>query len=273
MQALAAVVAGNADVYVGPPSTAMRVIVKGQKLKVFGVLMNQVPAEIVIQGKIARERHISAKMPLEERIKAIKGLTIGVNATGTAPDRVLRYALGKYGIDPDSDLTILPVGSGPAMLAAFEQKRIDGFIWGPPTPDIAAEKFGGEIVWRFSSGEFKPLRGFVYLSLISREDWLDANPERSTKVVKAIWRAMKLLHDHPKQAQAAVGTLFPNMDKSIFNAGFAALAPSIPTSPKVSPGDIVLAEQFEDETAHVKFNLDPASVFTNEFVEAAGKSN
>jgi NitT/TauT family transport system substrate-binding protein len=271
VQALAGVMSGDAHVYLGPPSTAMKAIIKGQDLKVYGALMDQIPTNIVIQGNVARKVNISSASPITDKIAALKGLTLGVNAAGSAPDQVLRYTLRTAGLDPDRDAKISPVGAGSALIAQFEQKRIDGFAFSSPASDIAVERFGGVMVINFAKGEYDPLRGFLYLGLISREDWLKENPDRSARVVNAFWRALKLIKEKPDEARAAVRTFFPKMNEDDFNAGFAANALAMPAMPEVKRRSVELNREFSKVVEGIDLDLDPAKVFTNDYVNAAAK--
>ena len=243
VQALAAVIAGDANVYLGPASTAMKAIVKGQDVKVFGSIMTQIPTNLVIQGDIAKERGITASSTIEQRMAALKGLTMGINAPGSAPDQVLRFALRTSGMDPERDATISPVGGGAALVASFEQRRIDGFAWSSPASDMAVDKFGGTMLVSFVKGEYPPLRGFLYLGMISRNDWLEQNPERAAAVIRAVWKAQRLIHEKPAEAREAQRTFFKSMDEYSFNAGFAANANAIPTTPRVERRSVELARR------------------------------
>jgi NitT/TauT family transport system substrate-binding protein len=271
VQALAAVVAGDADVYLGPPSTAMRAIDKGQNLKVFGAVANQIPSDIVVNAEVAKKHGITADMSLEQRIKAMKGMTIGVNAPGAAPDQVLRFVTTYFGLDPDKDLTIAAVGGGDALLAAFGQKRIDGFVWSTPTSDLAVSKLGGQMMLRFTTGHFKPLAGFLFLSLIARTDWLTESPERAQKTANAIQRALTLLREHPDQARASLRTFFPDMDRSLFDTSFDVNTAAIPASLNVKVQDIELAKDFEAKTSGTRFSVPSKEVFTNDYAKAASR--
>jgi ABC-type nitrate/sulfonate/bicarbonate transport system substrate-binding protein len=49
-----------------------------------------------------------------------KGKSVGVTRYGSATDFAMRYALDKYGLDPDKEVAILQLGNQPAQLAALE---------------------------------------------------------------------------------------------------------------------------------------------------------
>lgn len=272
VQALASVISRDAHVYLGPPSTAMKAILKGQEVRAFGNVMNQIPTNIVIQGDVARRHNLTAASPMADRIKALKGLTLGVNAAGSAPDQVLRYTLRASGIDPDKDVRISPVGAGAALIGSFEQKRIDGFAFSSPASDIAVEKFGGLMVVNYAKGEYEPLRGFLYLALIARADWLDENPDRSARTVKAFWKALRLIREKPEEARAAVRTFFPSMDEASFNRGFAANALALPDNPRIDPASVEMNREFSQTVENVKLDLALERVYTNRFVDLAAQT-
>jgi ABC-type nitrate/sulfonate/bicarbonate transport system substrate-binding protein/LysM repeat protein len=70
-----------------------------------------------------------------------KGKTVGVTRFGSSTDFAMRYALEKYGLDPNKDLTILQLGNVPALLAALEAGKIQGAMLSAPTT-LRAKKLG-----------------------------------------------------------------------------------------------------------------------------------
>lgn len=269
VQALAAVMSKDADVYLGPPSTAMKAINNGQNVTVFGNIMAQIPTNIVIQGDVAKAKGLTKDSPIDDKIKALKGLTIGVNAVGSAPDQVLQYTLRTAGLDPQKDVRISPVGSTTALIGSFEQKRIDGFAFSSPASDLAVEKFGGLMVVNYAQGEYEPLNGFLYLGLIARTEWLNENPERAAKTVRVFAKSLRLIKEKPDEARAAVRTFFKDMDEKAFNQGFAANAAAVPNEPSIPPRSVELNRDFLAMVEGIKFEKSLDTVYTNRFVEQA----
>ncbi len=270
-QALAAVISGNADVYLGIPTTAMKARLKGQDLKVFATLVSEVFSNIVIQGDVAARRGITPATPAKERLAALRGLSLGVNAIGAAPEQVLRYSMRSVGLDPDRDATIVPAGDGAALLGAFQQKRIDGLVFSSPVSDIAVEKFGGVILMNYGRGEDTALRGFTMLGLISKSDWLASHPRQATAMVRAIWRAETLIREHPEDAREAGRQYFKAMEHHTFDVGFAAVSMATPASPEVTRRGIELNRELLKVGENTDFTLPLDSIFTNAFTDAAMK--
>lgn len=269
VEALSGVISGASQIYLGPPSTAMKAIVKGQDLKTYGAVLSQVPTNIVVQGDVAKKKNITSASSMADKLNALRGLTMGINSPGSASDQLLRYTAKLAGIDPDREMKISPVGADAALIASFEQKRIDGFAWPSPASDLAIKKFGGVMVVNFAKGEYEPLRGFLYVSLISRTDWLTENPDRAVKVVRAFGKAQRLINEKPEEARAALRTFFPNMDEAAFNDGFEANAVAIPSSLRIDPRSVELTKTFAESVENIKLDVDIKNVYTNAYVDRA----
>jgi NitT/TauT family transport system substrate-binding protein len=54
----------------------------------------------------------------------LKGKTIAVSRSGSSSDFATRYALERYGLTPEKDLTILEIGSQPARFTALETGKV-----------------------------------------------------------------------------------------------------------------------------------------------------
>jgi NitT/TauT family transport system substrate-binding protein len=71
----------------------------------------------------------------------LKGKTVAVSRIGSSSDFATRYALEKYGLIPDKDVTILQIGSQPARFSAMEAGQIHGVMIAIPLT-AKAKKMG-----------------------------------------------------------------------------------------------------------------------------------
>jgi len=270
-QALAAVISKDAQIYVGVPSTAMKAFVKGQKVRMFAVVMQQNTTSIVLTAEAASRQNLSSSSSLSDRIKALKGLTVGVNAGGGGPEELLRFVLHNERLSAEKDVTISPVGAQAAVLAAFARNRIDALVQSPPITDMAVSQFGGFTLINFGKDEYEPLRGMVRTTLIARGDWLDENPDRAARLVRAYWRAERLIRDKPEEALEAIKPWFGSLPPKDLRSGFLANREAVPATPRIDRKGLEinkkLAEIIDGEA--LKINLD--EVFTNRFVDLAAK--
>jgi ABC-type nitrate/sulfonate/bicarbonate transport system substrate-binding protein/LysM repeat protein len=78
---------------------------------------------------------LTFKFYVDKNIKQpdqLKGKTVAVTRFGSSTDFALRYALDRYGLAPEKDVTILQVGNMAAILASLETGRIQGAMLSAP---------------------------------------------------------------------------------------------------------------------------------------------
>ncbi len=80
----------------------------------------------------------------------LKGKKVGVSSVGSSSDIATRAALKKMGLDPDKDVTIVPVGSTSARTAALLGGAIDAGVAQPPD-SIGLEEKGFHVLYDLAS--------------------------------------------------------------------------------------------------------------------------
>jgi NitT/TauT family transport system substrate-binding protein len=265
--AMSAILSGDADIMGSGIHLNVEAQQRGQDVKAFAALVTHVPSQLVIQGDIAKKAGITEATPIDQRILLLKGLRIGITGVGSSTDKFLRYMLMAAKLDPDRDVTIVPMGTAPPLLAAFSQKRIDGFFFSSPTAEIGRVQFGGATLVNLGKGEFEPLKDFLYNCLTARAAWLQKNPETARKIVRAITAAEHLIQEHPAEAMAAGKAFFEKLDPKIYEAAFAQSAGSFPLTPRIELAGVVGNFDFEEKMEGARPTVAPEKLFTNEFIE------
>src|SRR5205809_216741 len=154
---LQALIARDAQFCVTPGTYQMQAFEKGQPLLATAAIMNRNAINVVMHEDVAREKGITEKTPLADKIKALKGLKLSGVAVGSFSYQVMLYYLQKAGIDPQKDVQLIGIGSGPAMVLALEQRKIDAFATGTPIPDAAVARGIGVMIVDNAAGEDKVL--------------------------------------------------------------------------------------------------------------------
>src|SRR5262249_41637777 len=149
---------GDADVMGSGIHLNIEAQLRKQDVKAFAALVTHVPSQLVVQGDIAKKAGVTPQMPIVERIRLLKDLRIGITGVGSSTDKFLRSMLTYAKLDPERDVTIVPMGTASPLLAAFSQKRIDAFVFSSPTAETGLVKFGGVTLVNLGSGEFEPLK-------------------------------------------------------------------------------------------------------------------
>lgn len=270
-ETLAAMNAGSANIAMGFPATPINAIARGYKVRMFAALCDQFVAELVIRGDIATRLGVSPATPIEQRIRGLKGLKLATNGSGSAADYLLQNLVKSVGLKPDADISIIPVGDAQATFAAFEQKRIDGFMATPPSNSIAVKTMGGYQLIDFARGEFKPVDGMLYVALTANEAWLDANSAVAAGVVRALNKALQLMRQDPAAAKAATQSYFTSMEASLFDAAWEGTIASFPASTRMRAEGIQGILDFMAVMAGKPIAVAPDKLYTNRIVDIAGQ--
>lgn len=231
--AAAATLAGSMQFFIGIPQTAARPIAKGEKLAIFANVTNEYGSNVVVSKEWVEKHKLTAAMPIEQRLDAMKGLRIAAWTPGSSSDLFVRYIAARKKWNAEKELTILPIGGSAPMLAAMEQKRVDAFALSSPTADQAVQKFGAFILYNGAKGEWEPLRGTPYITLIGNTDWLatPAGKDAAASLYRGLAKAMVFMKQKPAETKAIVRKRLASFEESAFEAGYAASQPTVPDTP------------------------------------------
>lgn len=272
-KALAALIGGDAQIVVGPPSSALRARVKGADAIIFGAGMAQFGANIVMSGDWAKKQGITERSAYRDKLKALKGITIGVTSAGSRTDQVVRYLAKDAGLDPNRDVTIIALGTGDAMTAALVQGRIQAFSHASPVGENAVKNHGAIMYLSTSRGEVKSLNGFFYIGQIARESWLVKNRDLAQRYLRAIQKAFNAMHDETLTAKArdAVHEAFHSKtEKGLYDYTWEGAMPAFPVSVLIS--DKMIKSLVDFMNVNEKEPVDPKIVgmaWTNDYAEKA----
>src|SRR5215204_1886042 len=121
-------VAGEIDIGSLNGSSAMAAALQGADLKIIGNSGNKMIFSLYVRPEI-------------KTVEALRGKKIGITRFGSAPDISVRYALRKYNINAERDLTLIQLGFMATVAAGLQGGSIEGGVVSPPT-QFAVEKAG-----------------------------------------------------------------------------------------------------------------------------------
>lgn len=271
--ALAMVSTGDAAYYLSTPTAGARAAAQGAKILNCGALMTQNPTNIVVSAAMAKKHNITtnSKLPIEQRIALLKGMRLAAHTAGSSPDLTLKYMLTVSGMNPERDVQILPITQD-AILAALERDRIDGFAYSSPLADAAVVRYGAVKLISLASGDFKPLASQLSISMVCNRDWVEKQSDTAAAVLRAFWRAMKLMKSDPSTARSAARKAFPTLEDNIFNAAFETNLAAFPDSPAITRAHIEGALDFHIKTGGSPITVKVEDTFTNAAVERAART-
>jgi NitT/TauT family transport system substrate-binding protein len=274
--ALAALDSGDVDLAAVGTESALRAIAKGQPFEIIYSLMSKVTLEVVVAPSLLEKAGVKPGDPLQKRIAALKGATIGVAAIGGTQETAARWIAAKGGLDPKADIKIAQVGSPPALQAALENKRIDAFVLSPPEGYLAT-KTGAGIILISLGDEFPLLANQPYLVLVAKKPIDDKNSDLIVKTVRAMQTAgMALVKDPDASAVAIQKQFFAKADPDAIVAAVKSLNSGVASGGKLD------VESFQNQLVFSKevgtdfgkeFNAAASQndLWTNSFVERAAK--
>jgi NitT/TauT family transport system substrate-binding protein len=258
-RAMAAVIGGDAQIYVGPPASVFRVRTKAIDMVVFGAVMTQFGGSFVTSGSWAKQHGIAEDSPYPEKLKALKGARVAVTAAGSAGDQMTRFLAREAGLDPDQDMSIGALGTADAMTAALSEGNIDIFVHGPTAAESAIRNHGAVMYLNTSRGEVPGLSGFFHVGLIARDAWLKKSGDLPVRVLRAVQKALDVMHDPEQTAQArdSVHAAYEaDIDKDLYDLVWAATLQAFPRSVAVEPamidGLLAFINQYEQEPLDMK---------------------
>ena len=160
---------------------------------------------------------------LHDRVQALKGLKIALPAAGTTTDLQVRALLQQEGLNPETDVTLVPNSDLNAVLPAARIGRVDAYVAGPPTTSLAVSQGWGEIWIDYTTGEVKGYEDQPLGVIIAKRSTLHDKPEVIARIIRALRMSMQDIAERPQIVRAVVKPAnFENVDDKTFDLAFEA---------------------------------------------------
>lgn len=214
-----AVLAGSANFTVGTGPVYLRAASQGQRFYAVANMVNRPMVEMVLRKDVAEKLNITDKMPVKERAKLLKGLTIGIQGVGSIVHAWERYVVAMGGLDVENDVRIAPMDP-PAMLPALENKAIDGYTTSMPFTTAAVEK-GSAIMLASSVSDAPELIPFAYALVYTTEEQCKKNEEMCARMARAFAAAGRMVQEQPdKVFNEVLVKRFAKLDPKLLKAAW-----------------------------------------------------
>jgi NitT/TauT family transport system substrate-binding protein len=213
--ALQAIVGGSIDLVDSASTEVASAIAKGTGIQAIENTI-MMTLQVCVRKDYAEKAGVTADSPLADRLKALKGATIGITGPGAVSDKAMRYLLIKFGgLDPNTDTTITQVGGASAMAGALDANQIQAFLLSPP--NCANTKEGMVLVEPSDVDTFK---NYTHEVLYGLKTWIDENPEIATKAATAIAMGNNYILQYPDEALKILQAQFSKVDPSVVENAF-----------------------------------------------------
>ncbi|HEX7229964.1 MAG TPA: ABC transporter substrate-binding protein [Candidatus Binatia bacterium] len=172
-------VAGEIDIGSLNGSSAIAAALQGADLKIIGNSGNKMVFSLFVRPEI-------------KSVEQLKSKKIGVTRFGSAPDISVRYALRKYNINPDKDLTLIQLGFMATVAGGLQGGSIEGGVVSPPT-QFAVEKAGFKELINITDMDF----AFPNPALVAVGSIIRSKPDVINHFMRAYVRGMHRARTDP----------------------------------------------------------------------------
>ena len=219
------------DISLLQPPVYLGLIAEQHPFVLFASLLANDPINLIVRADVAAKLKLDPRAPLAERLKAIKGLRIGV---APEPPRRLRILFAEAGMNADQDLQIV-IRRAEDQIEALTTNVVDALYTHSPSLEDALARLGAVMIVNQSGGEVAALGGGQIHSLGATKEYVAANPAVIQKVTRAIARAQQLLHaDVNAAVKALIAAGIPAPTPQHLETIVDLYRPAVPLTPRVS---------------------------------------
>src|SRR5712671_2338190 len=241
--AVNAVIAGSADFTMGTGPVFLRAAAQGQRMLAIVNLVDRPLVELVLRKDVADAAGITEKTPFDERAKALRGKTIGIQGVGSIVHAWQRLVTARGGLDIEKDVRIAPMDPS-AMPAALQTKAIDGYATSLPFTTESVVK-GNAVMLASAVSDAPDLLPFAYGLVYTRPETCTKQREKCARVARAFIAANRFIREKPDEALTLLKKRFDKMDPDLLSAAWkvvsqahakdlAVTVPGLENSQKVS---------------------------------------
>ncbi len=200
---IAAVLAGDAQAYIGGPEHIAFVRARGgEPLKAVVALSNRANAFLVARNGVAVD-------PATPFVEQIRGKRVAVGTRGGTGYSIMLYLLEQAGMDPRTDLTLIEIANEAGMLAAMAAGQVDMAMVTEPMISRGVQ----EGVWQPAFASMpKELGLFAWTTLNVPQALIDSDPELVRAMVVAARKGLDYVTRDPEGARRIAMEEFPTLD-------------------------------------------------------------
>jgi ABC-type nitrate/sulfonate/bicarbonate transport system substrate-binding protein len=223
---------------------------------------------LVASAKYLAKKGITASDPLQVRMQAMKGATIGYTTAGAISQINAEWMLQQAGI-PANGANLVQVGGGTAADAALERGSIDMEFTAPPDVESLVSSGAGVLLIN-AIKEFPLMASQPYSVVLADPSWLKANAETATKFTTAIAKAISFIDSNPAKADALLQKQFPTVKASDLQQGLSEMLPTYTQGGTMTEAMWQNAIQLGEEAGTLTGKLSPAEgqLWTNQYISS-----
>jgi NitT/TauT family transport system substrate-binding protein len=240
---------------------------EGKKLVMVMSGLHRLFINWAMHKETAKAKGVSESMPLAEKIKSLKGLTVGVTNPGALTAHLAAFVIRKAGYNPQQDVQIVPIGSGPTWLAALENRKVDVALTAPPVPETAINRGFAIMLINNAKGEDPSIPEFLMEDLIARPETLAKESDLVRRMVRALTRANRwALQSTPEQVAGALKPSMTTIAPDILLAGVKSVLPALSNDGRISERSVQITQDVLEQAGILKKRIPYSEIVSSDFL-------
>lgn len=262
---LQAMLAGDAEFNAGAGTYQIDAFREGQDVRTVYNFMDHNIVNIVISHEAAEAAGVDADSPIDEKIQALEGLTIGATRPGALTFHIARQTLREGGLDPDEDAEVVGAGAGPELIAALAQGQVDAIVQSEPVMLQAEAEGHGIHFINHAVGEVEGMVPFSMENIFTTGEYLEENPGCVQRFVNAIHEANQWIIDEDTETVTeALAADFAEIDEDVLSRAVEMIQAASNETGELDPAAVeVTLETVGEEEITVD---DIMGQYTDEFI-------
>jgi NitT/TauT family transport system substrate-binding protein len=262
-----ALISGSVDFTISTPNRLFTAYEQGKPLLAVMNLANRMGIECAMNKAVADRLSITEATPLDQKLRAMKGLTVAGTRPGAFTYLLLVSYAKRVDLVPQQDLQIIGVGGPSAMLPALENGQVAVACTGSPMPELAVSR-GKAIAFSHNlRGDDPAFDDFLFELLYVRPDWAKANADTVRGVVKALLAAIAWIHDTPTETQLPVmRARFSGVPDALLTQILDSLKPAFKRNGEVTEAAVDKASKFLRDTGVINTQIPWQAVATTDYM-------
>jgi len=262
-----ALIAGDVDFTFTPGDNVMLAYQEGKRTVIVMTGFHRLIINWAMHTDVARARGITETTPLAEKLRALKGLTVGVTQAGALTAHLASFVIRQAGYVPQQDVNVIPVGSGPTWLAALENRKVDVALTATPVPETAISQGYAMMFINNAKGEDPSIPEFLMECLITRPDVVEKNAGLVRRMARALVNANKWALSHrPDQVAEALRPFLGATPPEVLLSGVASTLPALSRDGRTTERGVKITEDVLQQAGILKQRAPYAEVANNTFL-------
>jgi len=246
-----ALIAGNIDIATTGGPDPVSAILGGAEIKIIAVNHNSMDAAIVADRSITR--------PAE-----LKGKKFAAGIIGSTGYLRAEFALRRWGLEPNRDVFLVPLGNTPTRFAALQSGQAAATLVSPPE-DFMAKKMGYNIIGNLNDVEY--LQNVVIVSNKASQQ-----SEMIERFLKGFMEGIWFLKNRRAESIQIMSRHLKYKDAEVLDYAYQHYATTV--LPKPYPtlrGTQMLLSELAKKDSRVR-NADPGSFFDLKYLKSIDES-